>query len=141
MDEQSERLAAEFSVLEANRAFYRAFSDGDFEAMSRLWAERAPAVCMHPGLPPLVGRSAVLGSWRRILEDASDWEMSSHDARVHVLGDAAFVTCLEASGDRPALLAATNVFVLEDGDWRMVHHQAGPLSEPVAVSSSPGASN
>ncbi|HEX6277709.1 MAG TPA: nuclear transport factor 2 family protein [Polyangiaceae bacterium] len=141
MDERNERLVAEAGVLEANHAFYRAFSDGDFEAMSRLWAERAPAVCMHPGLPPLIGRSAVLDSWERILEEATDWEMSSHGVRVHVLGNAAFVTCFEASGDKPAMLVATNVFVLEDGDWRMVHHQAGPLSEPVVASSSPKASN
>jgi ketosteroid isomerase-like protein len=141
MDERSERLAAEVGVLEANRAFYRAFSDGDFEAMSRLWAQRAPSICIHPGLPPLVGRAAVLGSWQAILASATDWKMSARDARAHVLGNTAFVTCLEASGDGPAHLAATNAFVLEDGAWRMVHHQAGPLSEPVPASSSVNASN
>ena len=30
----------------------------------------------------------------------------------------------------PAHLAATNIFVLEEGRWRMVHHHAGPLSVP-----------
>jgi len=141
MDEKSERLATEVAVLEANRNFYRVFGAGDFAAMSRLWAERAPIACIHPGLPSLVGRSAVLGSWKRILGPAARWEMSCRAARAHVLGDSAFVTCLEASGDEPAHLAATNVFVLEDGHWRMVHHQAGPLSQPVPASSSPEASN
>jgi len=141
MDEISERVAAELTVLAANRDFYRAFSDGDFEAMSKVWAERAPASCLHPGLPALVGRAAVLESWQRILDPADGWEMSCRAARAHVIGEAAFVTCLEASGDRPAHLAATNVFVLEDGRWRMVHHQAGPLSEPIAKSPSPETSN
>jgi ketosteroid isomerase-like protein len=134
MDEQSERVATEVAVLEANHDFYRAFSEGDFDAMSRVWAVRAPVVCMHPGLPPVVGRSAVLDSWKQILPPAAEWEMSCRAARAHVMGASAFVTCLEASGDKPAHLAATNVFVLEDGHWRLVHHQAGPLSNPVSAS-------
>jgi ketosteroid isomerase-like protein len=141
MSEQSERVATEVAVLEANRDFYQAFSDGDFDAMSRLWAERAPVACMHPGVPVIVGRARVLASWKGILGDATDWEMSCRGARAHVLGETAFVTCFEASGDKPAHLAATNVFVLEDGHWRMVHHQAGLLSEPIPTSASPDASN
>ncbi len=141
MTELSERVATEVAVLEANEDFYRAFNAGNFDAMSRLWAERAPIACMHPGLPAIVGRTRVMDSWKRILGDSADWEMTCRGARVHVLGDSAFVTCFEASGDRPAHIAATNVFVLEDGRWRMVHHQAGPLSEPVPTSSSPEAVN
>ena len=141
MDEVSERALAEVAVLEANRDFYRAFSEGNFDAMSRVWAVRAPVVCMHPGLPPIVGRSSVLDSWKQVLRPAAEWEMSCRAARAHVRGESAFVTCLEASGDKPAHLAATNVFVLEDGQWRMVHHQAGPLSHPVSTNSSRDASN
>ena len=141
MSEQSERVATEVAVLEANRDFYQAFNDGDYDAMSRLWAERAPVACMHPGVPVIVGRARVLASWKGILGDAEDWGMSCRGARAHVLGDTAFVTCFEASGDQPAHLAATNVFVLEDGHWRLVHHQAGILSEPIPTSASPDASN
>jgi ketosteroid isomerase-like protein len=141
MDELSERVAAEAAVLAANRDFYLAFSNGDFDAMSRLWAAQAPSVCMHPGLPPIVGRSAILGSWKQILGPAAEWELSCRAPRAHVFGNSAFVTCLEASGDKPAHLAATNIFVFEDGQWRMVHHQAGPLSEPIPARSSRNASN
>jgi ketosteroid isomerase-like protein len=141
MDEISARVTAEIAVLEANLEFYRAFSDCDFEAMSRLWAERASIACVHPGLQPIVGRVAVLDSWKLILGGATRWEMSCRAARAHVMGDAAFVTCFEASGDEPAHLAATNVFVVEDGRWRMVHHHAGPLSEPTTEGRSPNASN
>jgi ketosteroid isomerase-like protein len=141
MNEISARVRAEVAVLEANHDFYRAFSESDFEGMSRLWADSAPIACVHPGLPPLVGRTAVLESWKRILGGAGEWEMSCRSARAHVIGETAFVTCFEASGDAPAHLAATNVFVLEDGRWRMVHHHAGPLSQPVAANRSPDASN
>lgn len=136
MQKVTERVETEVAVLEANRRFYRAFSEGDFESMSQLWAERAPAACVHPGMAAISGRTAILGSWKQILRQAAGWTMSCRGARVYLLGDVAFVTCLEANGDEPAHLIATNVFVLEDGHWRMVHHQAGPLSAPVSATDS-----
>lgn len=136
MDERSERALAEASVLDANLDFYRAFNDGDFDAMSLVWAEQAPIACIHPGHPAIVGRAAVLASWKQILDDAGDWNMTCHRPRAHVLGESAFVTCLEGGGLSHAHLAATNVFVLENGRWRMTHHHAGPLSEPIAMASS-----
>jgi len=140
-NEQNERVAAEVAVLDANHDFYRAFGEADFEAMSRVWAARATTVCLHPGLPPIVGRSAILASWKEILEPPEKWEMMCRAPRAHVMGNSAFVTCLEASGNKPAHLVATNIFVLEDGHWRMVHHHAATLSELVPASSSPDASN
>jgi ketosteroid isomerase-like protein len=123
--------ATETAVLDANAAFYRAFTDGDYASMSDLWARHAPVACLHPTARALVGRTRVLDSWRQILGATSRFELRCDQPVVHVAGDAAIVTCYEASGDRPAHLAATNVFVLEDGHWRMVHHHAGPVSSPV----------
>ena len=40
----------------------------------------------------------------------------------------AFVVCYERLG--PNFLIATNLFVKEDGAWKMVHHQAGPIPPP-----------
>ncbi len=125
-----ERARAEASVLEANEAFYRAFSLGDYVAMSELWAKDAPVACLHPGARLLSGRRAVLSSFRELLAAAPAWKMVSRGATVHLFGGCAFVTCLEANGDQPAHLAATNIFVLEAGRWKMVHHHAGPLSVP-----------
>jgi ketosteroid isomerase-like protein len=125
-----DRALAEAAVLEANQEFYRAFSRGDFAAMSELWARVAKVACLHPGARVLSGRNAVLASFREILAAAPAWKMVGRDAAAHVFGGTAFVTCLEANGEQPAHLAATNVFVLEEGRWRMVHHHAGPLSVP-----------
>jgi len=36
------------------------------------------------------------------------------------------VICRELVGGSP--LAATNVFVREDGAWRLLHHQSGPVA-------------
>ena len=37
--------------------------------------------------------------------------------------------------------AATNVFVLEDGSWRIVHHHAVPLASPISKPASQSAAN
>jgi len=134
----SERLAAEVAVLEANQEFYAAFTRGDFQAMSRLWAEQSPSACVHPGMNVIAGRAAVLDTWRRILAQVAGFEMACRAPRAHVFGEVAFVTCLEANGKHPAHLAATNVFVFEGGRWRMVHHHAGPLSQPVPEAATGG---
>ena len=48
-------LLAEFdddereAVLNANRAFYRAFNDRDFDAMDTIWAPTGSMICVHPG--------------------------------------------------------------------------------------------
>jgi hypothetical protein len=126
-----DRSEAQAAVVLANEAFYRAFSQGNYAAMSALWAARAPVSCFHPTAPGLVGREVVLESWRQILRGPS-LEMRCDNPVVHFAGeDAAIVTCYEGNGDHPAHLAATNVFVLEDGGWRMVHHHAGPLASPI----------
>ncbi len=118
----------EEAVEESNEAFYRAFRDRNLGAMEAIWASELPVACIHPGVEPLVGREAVLESWRGILQqEAAPRVVCSHVA-VHVLGEVAFVTCLEGAAGQPPSLAATNVFGWEGGAWRLVHHQAGPLA-------------
>lgn len=133
----STHTATERDVLEANAIFYKAFSDGDYAAMAALWAARAPVACLHPAARALIGRSPVLESWKQILGGASRFKLRCDQPIAHVVGDTAIVTCYEGAGDQPAHLAATNVFVLEDGRWRMVHHHVGPVSSPVPAPPSP----
>ena len=138
---ESTHAATQAEVLEANATFYRAFSNGDYVAMSELWAQRAPVTCFHPGSRALVGRSAVLDTWKQILGGPPHLQLRCDQPIVRVLGEMAFVICYEGSDDEPAHLAATNVFVLEEGRWRMVHHHAGPISRPVPRSAPPRAVN
>ena len=115
-------VLAEKSVLAANASFYEAFAARDLGAMEALWASRAPVVCIHPGWRPLSGRDSVLASWRAILTGPAPPAITAQDAVVHVLGETAFVVCVENLPG--AQLVATNVFVLEDADWKLVHHHA-----------------
>jgi ketosteroid isomerase-like protein len=121
------------AVLRANADFYRAFSAGDYGAMTRLWAERHSLACLHPGAPALIGREPVLESWRQILGEPLPFTMRCDHARAELIGSLAIVTCYEGNDDQPAHLVATNVFAREDGAWRMVHHHAGPLSTPIRL--------
>jgi len=112
-------------VLSANLEFYRAFTLRDAGAMERLWARRLPVSCIHPGWMALRDRGAVMISWRDILANPEAPRIMCHDEDAVLYGDLAIVTCEEALDDNT--LVATNIFVREDGAWRLVHHQAGPL--------------
>jgi ketosteroid isomerase-like protein len=126
------------AVFAANAEFYRAFADGDFPAMTALWAEREPIVCIHPGWPPVSGRSDVLASWRGILADPPQPPVRPSDEQVYLMGEAAMVVCFESIGE--VFLAATNVFLREGGAWRLVHHHAGVTEHrPRSVRAAPRA--
>ena len=119
-------MSTEADVLAANQAFYDAFARRDADAMAALWAARAPVACIHPGWGALIGRDEVISSWRAILENPRSPKIRFSDATAHVHGESAFVVCAESVSGSD--LIATNVFVREDGAWRMVHHHAGPVA-------------
>lgn len=115
------------TLLALNQAFYRAFTNRDVPAMEALWAERLPVSCIHPGWTALFGRDAVLTSWRDVLRSPTGVTVHARNERVTLHGDTALVVCEEMLGD--AALAASNLFAREDGAWRLVHHQAGPIAQ------------
>jgi ketosteroid isomerase-like protein len=116
----------EAAVIAANRAFYLAFAERDAEAMAQIWAREHVVLCIHPGRGALHGRDAVMASWRAILDGAEAPAIEITDAEVAVWGEAALVTCIEHIGE--SKVAATNVFVLERGAWRLAHHHAGLIA-------------
>src|SRR5262245_11478763 len=118
--------SVESEVLAANDAFYAAFAERDATAMERLWAEDVPLVCIHPGWDVLVGREESMESWRAILGGRGAPPIRHSRAEAYVHGDTAFVVCVEDVGDSE--LIATNSFIRQQGAWKLVHHQAGPLA-------------
>ena len=126
--------APEAEILFANEAYYTAFANGDVDAMDAIWAHATPVTCIHPGGPVIEGRDAVMESWVDILISGQTEGFECHDAKAHVVGDGgggevgswAWVTCLEVLGD--GALATTNIFVRENGAWKITHHQACPTS-------------
>ncbi len=112
-------------VREANEAFYRAFNQKDVAAMDAVWS-RGEVTCIHPGWNLLQGREAVMASWRDILSNPAQPRIVSGGATVTMLGDVAIVACRELVAGNP--LVATNIFRVEDGAWRLLHHHSGPVA-------------
>jgi len=124
-------LLAEFddeereAVLSANRAFYRAFSERDAEAMDQIWAPTGAVVCLHPGQAPLHARPEIMASWRAILRHPEA-------PKVHCVGEwvtgrsgLAIVVCREILPE--GQLMATNTFARLSEGWRMIGHHSGPV--------------
>lgn len=120
----SEHAAVQF----ANEAFYLAFSGADIEAMDEVWADQDQITCIHPGWSPLIGRDLVMESWQAILANAESPAITCRNQTTHISGGVAYVVCYEEVDG--GFLVATNIFVRQDGLWKMVHHQAGPAPGP-----------
>jgi hypothetical protein len=117
---------AAVDVLAANDAFYRAFNQKDIEAMELLWSASDEVTCIHPGWNLLRGREPVLDSWRNILSNPGQPKILTGGATGSLLGKVAMVICRELVGG--SALVATNLFVLENGEWRLFHHHSGPVA-------------
>ena len=118
------------AVIEfANETFYLAFNSRDIKQMEAIWATDYPSVCIHPGWAPLYGRAEILQGWEAIFAGQPEGSMViCHGARVLQQGDIYSVICFEqlAAG----WLVATNNFVIEAGEVKLVHHQASQCVEP-----------
>ena len=121
----SRGMSEETAILAANAAYYRAFAAADFAAMSRIWADDNVS-CIHPGWPVLIGRQAILESYREILRNPNQERIEPRNETVMVAGEEARVFCVEFVGG--SALAATNLFRRIEGAWRMSHHQASPIA-------------
>lgn len=127
-------MSDDAALQAANAAYYRAFASDDFSTMSRLWADDAIS-CVHPGWAPLLGREAVLESYRAIMKNPDRHRVEHGSGRAIVAGGEGRVLCIEFVDG--IALAATNCFRRIDGAWRMVHHQASLIAGPVETDNPP----
>jgi ketosteroid isomerase-like protein len=124
-------LLAEFddeereAVLSANRAFYRAFTERDAEAMDQIWAPTGAVVCLHPGQSPLHGKAEIMASWRAILSHPQAPKVRCRDEWVVGRPGLAIVVCREILLE--GQLMATNTFARLSEGWRMIGHHSGPV--------------
>lgn len=127
------------AVLSVHRDFYHAFEEGDFDAMTMVWAEDDGVVCVHPGSTPLHGYHEVMRSWLALMAGAHYIQFFLTDVQTVVFDDVASVTCREnvltAGSETPqegfagGSAVATNVFRRTSEGWRLwVHHSSPVLS-------------
>ncbi len=109
-----------------NDAFYQAFLDRDISAMNSVWAKNATLLCIHPGGQALSGRYDVITSWQNILSHQTCPRIIHKVDQIVAYGNMVLITCYEWDERQPQnLLLATNGFIKEDNQYRMVFHQAG----------------
>ena len=124
------------SILEANRAFYRAFESLDIEKMSAVWMRNPRIVCIHPGWRRLVGWGPIMTSWERIFESVFEVKIELGDVEIVTSGDLAVIiveeNLVQRGYDGPARsqVLATNVFERAQDRWWLVSHHGSPVFEP-----------
>jgi len=147
-------------VLAVNSAFYRSFSEKDYDQMKDIWLHESSALCIHPSHAPIIGARAVLESWKKMFSSGNTLfqrnKMEPTNIRLMVKGTTAVVTCDEEVYTKRFVrgrkrqdgmelvnkLISTNIFRKVGDKWFMVHHHASwhPDSEAAkkALSSQTG---
>ena len=127
-------------VLQANSAFYRAFSDKDIGEMENLWLQDRSCICIHPSFKPLTGVRDIMSTWKRMFESSGGsfqrtW-IDPCDIQLTVKATTAIITCVEdvyarrfVRGKRRKSelvnkLTATNIFRKVGGRWYMTYHHS-----------------
>jgi len=130
---QSETDSDEKKVLAANEAFYRALEALDQEKMEALWWHEDWVQCLHPGWPLIRGWEQIRASWENIFRSTTQMTVSTDQLFLHILGEAAWVSCIEQvtislEGDFvTSRVQTTNIFTRRKGEWKMVHHHTTPI--------------
>ncbi|MDA0797577.1 MAG: nuclear transport factor 2 family protein [Chloroflexi bacterium] len=121
------------AVIAANAAFYRAVESLDGDLLDAILAHDEPVRVVHPGWPLVSGRADVKASWERIFDNAGVMQFTIVDPEAYVEGELAWVICTErltsVQGGRvvEGLVATTNLFRRENGEWRIAHHHGSPV--------------
>ena len=121
------KTAAEFGVRKAQSEFYDAFSNGDVDAMGRVWSTESHVRCVHPGMGSIEGREPVMESWKQILSGGTgNFNIEPARVQVEIHGLVAICSCVEKT-EGGGGLEALNIYKREGSAWRMTLHMAGPV--------------
>ncbi len=126
-------MKVEAKVLAANQRFYQALETLDLDLMDAVWLHEDWVACVHPGWELLESWEEIRESWQRIFANTRRMKVAVTNLSVRLLGSTAWVNCIEQvtssfeTGFSTAWVQATNIYVEQNGDWRLVHHHASPL--------------
>lgn len=121
-------------LLIINDAFYRAFEEMDLQKMQQVWSQVEGAFCVHPGWEILRGWREVNESWLMIFENTGYMRFQLSDVEAGSNGEMGWVSCIEniytvAAGQAfHSSVAALNLFVRVDGEWKILAHHGSAIS-------------
>jgi ketosteroid isomerase-like protein len=126
-------------IEQLNRRYYDAFQSLSVDEMGKSWWHDDVASCVHPGWDIRHGWLSVRESFAEIFGNTRLIRFALGDVRTRVVGDIAYVTCVEnlvsEEGDASDYLGAvlaTNVFERRRTEWKLIHHHASPFSSDEA---------
>ena len=120
-------------AIEVNKKFYEAFNARDLDAMKSVWSSRENVICVHPGWDPLNGFEPIIESWQGIFKNSGNMDIQISDVTVTASEDLAWVSCVEklytiaTNGVLASKVFSTNLFQLNEGNWKMIMHHASPI--------------
>jgi ketosteroid isomerase-like protein len=123
----------EDSIIAANEGFYKAFNARDLDAMKNVWVSHEKATCIHPGWVPLNGLESIIDSWGGIFKNSGNMDIQITDISVTASEGLAWVSCVEklytiaTHGVLASKVFSTNLFQLNEGNWKMIMHHASSL--------------
>ena len=121
-------MSTEDDVRAVSDKFYSGLSRMDVAALPEIWSHSDDVTTMHPMGGEQVGWEAVRASFEGAAGLMTDSHVELIDQRIYAGTDLAYETGIERGG---AQLAGepvkfehrvTNVYRLEDGQWKMIHH-------------------
>jgi ketosteroid isomerase-like protein len=133
-------MRAEFDqLIEQQHIAVDAFVKGDYEPLAALWSRADDVTLGNPFGPFVRGFDQVLETMKRAADNCRDGEAREFDQLAkHVAEDVAYIVEVERFkakiGGREDVtsgsLRCTSIFRREDGQWRLVHRHADPISTP-----------
>jgi len=135
-------MAAVDDVDKLNEQYHLAsdeFLKGNPEPVKKLWSRREDVSLANPYGPPVRGWEQVAGTMEHASSLRSDGEFVGFEVVAkYVTPELAYVVQIERAeakvGGReeitPYALRTTMIFRAEDGEWKVVHRHADPITTP-----------
>ena len=136
------KVAAVDDVDELIEQYYRAqreFLRGNPEPVKNLFSHTEDVTLANPYGPPVRGFDEVAKAVDHAASLRRDGKATGYEVVAkYVTGELAYVVQIERAESKvgdgeeitPYVLRATNIFRPEDGEWKLVHRHADPITTP-----------
>jgi ketosteroid isomerase-like protein len=126
-------------VLEQWHLAQDAFVKGNPELVKQMWSHAEDVSVANPYGPPVRGWDKVTEVVEHAASLRRDGKATGYEVVAkYVTGELAYVVQIERAESKvgdgeeitPYVLRATNIFRPEDGEWKLVHRHADPITTP-----------
>ena len=131
-------------LIEEQHLAVDAFAKGDDESLAALWSRADDVTLGNPFGPFVRGFERVADTMKRAAANYRDGEATGFEqVAKYVADDVAYLVEVEQLNAKiggraeatPVSLRCTSIFRKEDGNWRLVHRHADPITTPRAAGS------